>query len=135
MPVRLGLSAAVIQARGRFGLLRAKALRRRRVNRPYRRRLSRRLGWLLLGALMLDRYLFFRRHFVFRVGHAHQPMIEPADNILQSFHPMPRLTGARKLVRLVWKTHHDCRNFAKLERAEHLVATGAWRRSEIGLAQ
>src|ERR1700694_2230129 len=122
MPVRLGLSLRLSKPTGGS------------VNRPYQRRLSRRLGWLLLRTLMLDRYFFFRSDFVFRFGHAHQPVIEPADNILQPFDPMPRLSGTRQLVRFIWKTHHHRRNFAELERAEHFFAARAWRCPEIGLA-
>jgi hypothetical protein len=29
-----------------------------------------------------DRHFLFRRNFVFRFGNSHQPMIEPANNVL-----------------------------------------------------
>ena len=48
---------------------------------------------------------------------------------------MPRLTGARELVRLVREPHHHRRDFPELERAEHFLAARARRRSVIGLTQ
>src|SRR5712692_7541659 len=98
------------------------------------KQLSRR-GRLFSGnGIWPDRHFFLRRNFVFRFGHAHQPMIEPADNIFQSLDAMPRLAGTRKLMRFVRETHHYRRDLAKLERAKHFFTAGAWRRAEIGLA-
>src|ERR1043165_9707930 len=61
-------------------------------------------------------------------------MVEPADNVLQAFHSMPRLARARKLVGFIWEPHHHRWNFPKLEGAEHLFAARAGRGAEIGFA-
>jgi hypothetical protein len=76
--------------------------------------LSRWFGGLLVRGLALNWHFFFWSDFVFRFRHAHQPMIEPAHNVLQSLDPMPWLTGARELVGFVWEPHHHRRNLSKL---------------------
>ena len=58
-------------------------------------------------------------------------MVEPANNILQSLDPVPRLPRTRKLVRFVGKTYHDRRDFAELKRAKHFFTAGAGRRAII----
>src|SRR5207247_1582373 len=80
-------------------------------------------------------HFLFRCDFVFRFGNSHQPVVEPANNILQPLDAMPRLTRARKLVRFIGKTHHHRRNLAKFERTKHFLAAGSRRRSEIAFAQ
>src|SRR3989442_7061681 len=62
-------------------------------------------------------------------------MVEPADDVLQAFDPMPRLTGSRQLVRFVREPHHYTGNFPELERAEHFLAARAWWRAIVILAQ
>src|SRR5438309_2098934 len=60
--------------------------------------------------------------------HAHQIFIEPADDVLQPLDAMPRLAGARKLVRFAGEAHHDDRFVQELQRPEHLLAAaGGWR--------
>src|SRR5437660_8714000 len=84
---------------------------------------------------LLNWYFFFWRNFVFGFRDAHQPLVEPADDVLQALDSMPRLAGARKLVRFVGKAHHYCRDFSELERAEHLFAARAGRCAIIRFAQ
>src|SRR5438132_13275750 len=55
--------------------------------------------------------------------------------MLEAFYPMPRLPGARQLMRLVRKLHHHRRNLAELQRAKHLFAAGAGGRARVGLAE
>src|SRR5262244_4649456 len=74
-------------------------------------------------------------YFIFRLRDAHQPMIEPADDVLQSLNAMPRLTRTRKLMSLVREAHHHGWNLSVLERAEHLFAAGVGRRAPIGFAE
>src|SRR4029077_4039465 len=57
---------------------------------------------------------FHRRDFVFRFRDAHQPMIEPAHNVLQSLDPMPWLTRAREFVGFVGESHHHRWNLSEL---------------------
>src|SRR5205823_11612212 len=61
-----------------------------------------------------DRHFLFQSNFVFRFGNSHQPMVEPANNVLEPFDPVPRLSRTRKLVRFVRESHHHCGNFEKL---------------------
>src|SRR5207237_2944332 len=70
------------------------------------RTLSRRFRRFWLGAFALDRNFFFRRHFVLRFSDAEQPMVEPANNILQSLDSMPRRARGGELVGFVRRTHH-----------------------------
>src|SRR5438874_10009763 len=77
--------------------------------------------------LRLRRYFFLRRNFVFRLGNTHQPVIKPANDMLQPFDAMPRLAGAGKFVRLVREPHHHGRNLPELQSAKHLLATCAGR--------
>src|SRR6266446_3453654 len=97
--------------------------------------LSRRFGRLSFGAFPLAWHFISRGHLVFRFGRAEEPVVKPTNNILQTLDPMPRLTGARELVRLVREPHHHRRDFPELERAEHFLAARARRRSVIGLTQ
>jgi hypothetical protein len=53
---------------------------------------------------------------------AHDPFIEPAYNILQTFDAMPRLSRTRELVSLARKDNHCGRALQKLERAKQLFA-------------
>src|SRR5258708_38705667 len=62
-------------------------------------------------------------------------MIEPTNNVLQSLDPMPRLTGTRELVRFIGEPHHHRRNFPKLKRTEHFLATCSRRCAMIDFAQ
>src|SRR4051794_21606638 len=48
---------------------------------------------------------------------------------------MPRLPGARELVRLVRETHHHRRYLSILQRAEHLLATRRGWRTPVGLTE
>src|ERR1700745_639980 len=89
----------------------------------------------LFGGFFLDWHFISRGHLVFRFGRAEEPVVKPTENILQTLDPMPRLTGARELVRLVREPHHRRRDFPELERAEHFLAARARRRSVIGLTQ
>src|SRR5580693_5735979 len=86
-------------------------------------------------SILPNRRFFFRCNFVFRFCHAHQPMVEPANDVLQPLDSMPRLTGARKLMRFVRKTNHHRRNFSEFQGAKHLFATRSWRGSIIHLAE
>src|SRR6476659_7852080 len=72
---------------------------------------------------------------ILRLADALQVLIEPADDMLQPLHSMPRLAGTRKLVRLPGEAHHDDRPLQELERTEHLFTAGARRRAIVGLAQ
>src|SRR6266480_518864 len=81
--------------------------------------LFRRFGRFFFSALPLERHFFFRGNLVLRFGRAEEPVVEPTDNILQTLDAMPRLAGARELVRFVREPHHHRRNFPKLERTEH----------------
>src|SRR5205085_11920136 len=54
--------------------------------------------------------------------------IEPVHNVLQPLYPVPRLAGARELVRLLWKPHHYHGALHIFQGAEELLATaGGWR--------
>src|SRR5436305_5670451 len=77
----------------------------------------------------------FGRDLVFGLRHAEQPVVEPADDVLQALDAVPGLAGARKLVRLAGEAHHHGRNFAELQGAEHLLAARARRRAVVRLAQ
>src|SRR5438477_11033587 len=98
------------------------------------RTLSRRFVRLLFDLLVPYRNFFFWCDFVLRFGNAEQPMIEPAQNILQSLNPVPWLARSRELVRFVREPHHHRRDFAKLERAEHFLAARTRRSAVIGFA-
>src|SRR5260370_35986776 len=91
--------------------------------------------WFLFGGFLLDWHFISRGHLVFRFGRAEEPVVKPTNNILQTLDPMPRLTEARELVRLVREPHHHRRDFPELERAEHFLAARARRRSVLGLTQ
>src|ERR1700681_4060582 len=97
--------------------------------RYYNKDLSRRLWRFLFSVLVSDRHFLLRRDFVVRFWRTHQPVIEPADDAFQSLDAMPRLTGARELMRFIRKTHHHCWDLTELERAKHLFTTGAGRRA------
>src|SRR5260370_11646632 len=70
-----------------------------------------RFGRLWLGAFAFNRHLFFRRDVVLGFRDAQQPLVEPADNILQSLDPVPRLARTPKLLPFVKQAHHPYQNF------------------------
>src|SRR5204863_7413618 len=80
------------------------------------------LLWRFYALLRLRWYFFLRCNFVFWLCTSHQPVVKPADNMLQPFDAMPRLARAGKLVRLVREPHHHRRNLAELQSAKHLLA-------------
>ena len=59
---------------------------------------------------------------VLRFGRAHKPFVKPADDVFETFDPVPRLPGARELVGFARKLHHHCRHFEKLKGAKHFLA-------------
>src|SRR4029079_12434426 len=75
------------------------------------------------------------RHFIFWLGHTHQPFIKPAHDMLQAFDSMPRLARARKFVRLVWKAHHHRRNLSIFQCSEHRFAARTSRSAIVCLAK
>src|ERR1041384_2746272 len=90
--------------------------------------LTRKLLWrFLLRRVALERHFGFRCDLVFGFRRAEQPVVEPAENVLQSLNPVPWLSGARELVRFVRENHHRRRDLAELERAKHLFAAGLGR--------
>src|ERR1700727_2559438 len=80
-------------------------------------------------------YLAGRHIVILRLAHALQIFIKPADDMLQALHPVPRLSGARKLMRFTRKAHHDYRTLQKLERAEHLFTASSRWRAIVGFTQ
>src|SRR5580700_3052701 len=72
---------------------------------------------------------------VFGFGLATQPVIEPPDDVLEPLHAMPRLTGARELMRLVGEAHHHRGDVPELQRAEHLVAARLGWRAAVTFAE
>src|SRR4029077_879831 len=91
----------------------------------------------LSAALVVSRFRsrLLRPYFIFRMGHAHQPFIEPSHNIVEPLNPMPRLTRARQLVRLTRKNDHGSRTLQKLERAEQLLPARILWSTIVGLPQ
>src|SRR5258707_1018694 len=79
--------------------------------------------------------LFLVCYFILGLRHAHQPLIKPADDVLQSLDAMPGLTRTREFVRLVWKTNHYCRYLSIFKRAKHLFSTRPSRRPVVCLAE
>src|SRR5206468_9918083 len=63
------------------------------------------------------------RDIVLPFGRARKPFVEPADDMFETFDPVPRLPGARELVGLARKLYHHRRHFEKLKGAKHLLAT------------
>src|SRR6267142_14523 len=79
--------------------------------------------------------LLLLRHLILRLHHSHQPLVKPANDVLQAFDAMPGLSRTRQLVRLVGKPHHYRRYLSILERAKHLFTTGAGGCARISLTQ
>src|SRR5438105_14891276 len=94
------------------------ALAAREVSPPRPLRLRRSAGHVL----GLDGHLAFGRDLVLGLRHAEQPVVEPADDVLQALDAVPGLARARKLVRLAGEAHHHRRNLSELQGAEHLLA-------------
>src|SRR5262249_15949608 len=72
---------------------------------------------------------------VFRLRHAHDPFIEPADNVLQTLDAMPGLSRTRQLVRLVREANHHRGYLAVLQRAEHRLTARSGRRTPVSLTK
>src|SRR5574338_1446924 len=90
-----------------------------------------RLASLLLRTRAPTRFA----NVVFRFGDAHDPFIKPPHDVLQPLDTMPRLTGARQLVRLIRETHHHRRYLSIFQCPEHLLTTRPAWRPPVGLAQ
>src|SRR2546423_598364 len=63
-------------------------------------------------------HLLFWPDVVLGMGNAHQPLIEPADNVIQALDAVPRLARTREFVRLSRKDNHCGGPLQELERAE-----------------
>src|SRR5689334_684898 len=61
--------------------------------------------------------------------------VEPVHDMFEALDAMPRLTGARQLVRFARKAHHRRGYLSVLERAEHLFAARRFWRSPVGIAK
>src|SRR5688572_15436533 len=72
---------------------------------------------------------------VLRFRYAHDPLIKPADDVLQTLDPVPRLTRTREFVRLIRKTNHHRRYPPILQRAKHRFAAGTSGCAPISLTE
>src|SRR4029078_10002097 len=81
------------------------------------------------------RRLVLRRNFVFRLRNIHQPVVKPANNMLQPLDAMPRLAGTGKLVRLGREKSHVGWNLWELQRTKHLLAACAGRRAIVSFPE
>src|SRR5215207_5383789 len=89
-------------------------------------------GWLSLLGCGASRYL---ADLVLGFCHAHDPLIKPTNDVLQTLDTMPWLTGTRQLVRLVWKTNHHRRYLPVLQCAKHRLAAWTSRSAIVSLSK
>src|SRR5207249_6121688 len=71
-------------------------------------------------------------HVVGGDGLALEVLVEPAHDVLQPLHAVPRLARAAELVGLLGEAHHHRRLLEELEGAEHLLAAVGGRSAVVG---
>src|SRR5262245_6870869 len=64
-----------------------------------------------------------------------QPLVHPADDVLEPLYAVPRLARSRQFVRLAREADHHRRDLPVLQRAEHLFPAVGRRRPVVGVPE